>query len=76
MTFEATRINELFVHNHTSFQLWRKENLVNYQKVSNSYEHDFLQKFFLLYMFFLTVLIVKLSNKLSSKSNLKVSGAC
>ena len=28
------------MNNHTSFHLWWKKNLLNYQKVSNYYEHD------------------------------------
>ena len=33
-------------NNHATFHLRRKKNLVKYQKVSEYYDHDFLQNFF------------------------------
>ena len=34
------------VHNHASFHLWWKENLLTHQKVSKYYENDWGSKFF------------------------------
>ena len=36
---EATCIYQFLTNNHPSFHLWRKENLLNHQKVLKCYEH-------------------------------------
>ena len=46
-------------NNHALFHLWKKKNLVEYQKVSKYYDHDCLQIFLLLFMSLLTVSIVQ-----------------
>ena len=46
-------------NNHDSFHLWRKENLVIYQKVSQYYDQDCLKKFFFHFMSLLRAPILK-----------------
>ena len=58
-TWEATRIYKFITHSHASFHLRWKENLLNYQKVAKYYEHDCLQNFIILFISFLTALIVE-----------------
>ena len=41
-------------NNHASFRLWCQKNLVKYKKFGKYYDHDCLQKFFLLFMSLLT----------------------
>ena len=43
-TVEATRIYQFIINNHTSFQLWWKENLLNHQKVSKYCDYDCRKK--------------------------------
>ena len=52
-------------NNHTSFYLWRKENLVKHQKVSKYYDCDCLQNIILLFMSLLTGPVVKNSHLLA-----------
>ena len=44
-TCEATRIYQFVTNNHVSFHLWWKESLLNLQKISKYYEHDYSAKF-------------------------------
>ena len=53
------------INNQAWFHLWWKENLVKYQKVSKYYVYGYLENFPLLYMFLLTVAIVKSSHILA-----------
>ena len=64
-TREATRIYQIITNNHASFHLWRKENLLNDQKVSKNYEHDCLKDFLLIFISLLTASIVKNSHILT-----------
>ena len=59
VTSKTIHMYEFITSNYSSFHLWWKKNLLNYQKVSKYYEHDCLQNFILLFMSLLTVLIVK-----------------
>ena len=64
-TREATRIYPVITNNQASFHLWRKENLLNDQKVSKNYEHDCLKDFLLIFISLLTASIVKNSHILT-----------
>ena len=66
-TREETLIYQFININHSSFHLWGKENLLNHQKISKYYEHDYLQNFLLLFMSLLTALIVENSPRLNLK---------
>ena len=48
--------------NHGSFHLWLKDRLAKHKKVSKFLDHDYLQNFLLLFMFFLTASFVKSSS--------------
>ena len=62
---KTIQMYEFITSNYSSFHLWWKKNLLNYQKVSKYYEHDCLQNFILLFMSLLTALIVKNSHILA-----------
>ena len=53
-TFEATHTSQFITNNHASFHLWRKDNLLNHQRVSVYYEHACLQILLWVFMSLLT----------------------
>ena len=64
-TREETGIYQFVTKSHASFHLWWKKNLLNYQKVSNYYQHYCVQNFLFLFMSFFTALLVKNSHVLA-----------
>ena len=50
---------------HDSFHIWWKKKSLKHKKVSRYYEHDCLQKYPFLFMYLLTVLILKNSHILA-----------
>ena len=61
-TCEATRIYQFITNNHASFYFLVKVKFAQPSKVSKYYEHDCLQNLFLVILFLLGVLIVKISH--------------